>query len=139
MNRIRVVLLCGMSVAVLLLASCERSAYKDGVYSGRSSADDLGAYGEVTITVSGGEITDCLFLTWQKDGSIKDEQYGKVNGAIANVDYYHKAQLAVQAMEQYARELAEKQRLDQVDVVSGATNAYNQFTEAASEALAAAK
>jgi major membrane immunogen (membrane-anchored lipoprotein) len=124
---------------VLLAAACGKSAYKDGVYSGISSPDDTGAYGEVSLTVAGGKITVCRFLTWQKDGSVKDENYGKVNGEISNADFYNKAQLAVRAMDQYARELIEKQALNKIDAVSGATIAYNQFTEAVVNALEAAE
>jgi major membrane immunogen (membrane-anchored lipoprotein) len=125
--------------ALLLAASCAKTVYKDGEYTGRSSPDDTGAYGEVSLSVSGGRITGCRFVTWQKDGSIKDENYGKVNGEISNVDFYNKAQLAVRAMEQYARAFVEKQRVDKIDAVSGATIAYNQFAEAVDKALEAAK
>jgi major membrane immunogen (membrane-anchored lipoprotein) len=126
-------------VCLLAVISCAKTGYKDGVYSAVSSPDDTGAYGEVSLTVSEGKITWCRFVTWQKDGSVKDENYGKVNGEISNTDYYNKAQLAVGAMEQYAHELVEKQEINKIDAVSGATIAYDQFTEAVIEALGAAK
>jgi major membrane immunogen (membrane-anchored lipoprotein) len=122
----------------LLLAGC-KAVYKDGVYTGVSGADDTGAYGEVSITIAGAKITDCRFITWQKDGRIKDEDYGKVNGEISNQDYYVKAQLAVAAMDDYVRQYREKGELNKIDAVSGATIAYNQFIEAAEKALAQAK
>jgi major membrane immunogen (membrane-anchored lipoprotein) len=125
---------------MLLPASCARTAaYRDGVYAGRSGADDTGAYGEVSITIAEGRIAECRFVTWQKDGSVKDENYGKVNGEISNPDYYNKAQLAVRAMDRYARDLTEKQNLKDIDAVSGATIAYDQFIEAVENALGAAK
>ncbi|MDR3338044.1 MAG: FMN-binding protein [Treponema sp.] len=139
MNRNSVFCLRAVCLAALLSVSCGKSAYQDGTYTGVSSPDDTGAYGEVTITVSGGKISRCDFLTWQKNGGVKDENYGKVNGEISNADYYAKAQLAVRAMDQYARDLVEKQALNKIDAVSGATIAYNQFTEAVSEALGKAK
>ncbi|MDR1616808.1 MAG: FMN-binding protein [Syntrophomonadaceae bacterium] len=111
------------------------SAYKDGIYTGKSSEDDKGAYGEVTITIAGGKVTDCSFVTWKQDGIIKDENYGKVNGEITNREYYEKAQLSVDAMEQYARRFAESGYLSEVDAVSGATISYDQFLEAAQDAL----
>jgi major membrane immunogen (membrane-anchored lipoprotein) len=135
MNRNSVFCLCAVCLAVLLAVSCGKSAYQDGTHTGISSPDDTGAYGEVTITVSGGNITRCRFVTWQKNGGIKDEDYGKVNGEISNADYYAKAQLAVRAMDQYAHDLVEKQALNKIDAVSGATIAYNQFTEAVVDAL----
>jgi major membrane immunogen (membrane-anchored lipoprotein) len=111
------------------------ATYKDGVYTGKSVEDDKGAYGEATITVEGGEIAGCEYVTWQKDGTVKDENYGKVNGEISNQEYYDKAQLAVDAMKQYAEQFAETKELGAVDTVSGATNSYNQFTEAVDDAL----
>ncbi|MDR1291932.1 MAG: FMN-binding protein [Clostridiales Family XIII bacterium] len=117
------------------VADVSAGDYPDGVYTGKSSEDENGAYGEVTITIEDGKVTDCAYVTWQKDGSIKDEDYGKVNGEISNQDYYDKAQLAVEAMSQYASQFAETGDLAKVDAVSGATNSYNQFSEAVADAL----
>ena len=128
-----------MTVALTLaLAGCAAAKLNDGVFAGKSSADDRGAWGEVTITVSGGRVTGCVFITRQKDGTVKAEDYGKVNGEISNADYYEKAQLAVRAMQQYAKQYAESGKLAAVDAIAGATIAYDQFVEAAGEALALA-
>ncbi|MDR0759740.1 MAG: FMN-binding protein, partial [Treponema sp.] len=119
------------SFAVLLAAAgCGSRGYADGVYSGKSGADDTGAWGEVTLTIAGERVADCQFITRQKDGTLKDENYGKVNGEISNQDYYDKAQLAVRAMEQYAEAFRETGDLRKVEAVSGATIAFDQFTEA---------
>jgi major membrane immunogen (membrane-anchored lipoprotein) len=120
---------------ILLLSGCGKTVLYDGVYSGRSEADDTGAYGEVRITIAEGKIMDCVFVTWQKDGTRKDAEYGKVNGEISNQDFYDKAQLAVRAMESYAQEYVKRQDLKALDAVSGATIAYNQFLEAVEIAL----
>jgi major membrane immunogen (membrane-anchored lipoprotein) len=122
-----------------LLAACGGSNLKDGVFAGSSSADDTGAWGEISITIERGKVADCVFITRQKDGTVKAENYGKINGEIANADFYEKAQLAVRAMKRYAEQYAESGRLDAVEAVSGATIAYNQFMEAAEQALASAK
>jgi major membrane immunogen (membrane-anchored lipoprotein) len=126
---------------LMVLAGCNEgnSAYKDGIYTGKSSKDERGAFGEAMITIDDNEITDCQYITWQKDGTVKDENYGKVNGEISNQDYYRKAQLAVNAMKQYAEKLVEVQKLEDVDAVSGATIAYDQFSEAVENALNQAK
>ncbi|MDR2089627.1 MAG: FMN-binding protein [Clostridiales Family XIII bacterium] len=108
---------------------------EDGVYTGVSGEDDDGAYGEVRITVEDGAITDCTFVTWQKDGSVKDGEYGKVNGEISNREFYDKAQLAVRAMSQYADALVEFGSPEKVDAISGATIAHGQFLEAVADAL----
>jgi major membrane immunogen (membrane-anchored lipoprotein) len=126
-------------VAALSLCACGGADTKppaeDGVYTGVSGEDDDGAYGEVTVTVEDGAITACTFVTWQKDGSVKDEEYGKVNGEISNQDFYDKAQLAVRAMQQYADTLVEVQSPEKVDAVTGATIAHGQFLEAVADAL----
>ncbi|MDR2629713.1 MAG: FMN-binding protein [Spirochaetaceae bacterium] len=133
-------LYCGVLFTVIALFSgCGKQGYKDGLYSGRSGEDDTGAWGEVTITITGGRTTDCRFITRQKDGTVKDENYGKVNGEISNRDFYDKAQLAVRAMAQYARQYQETGDLKKIDAVSGATIAYNQFLEAVENALEQAK
>jgi major membrane immunogen (membrane-anchored lipoprotein) len=104
--------------------------YTAGSYTAVSSEDDKGAYAEVTIVFADNKIVSCEFITRQKDGTIKDENYGKVNGEISNPDYYSKAQLAVEAMGKYAEKLTETQNLDEIEVISGATIAYDQFDEA---------
>lgn len=132
-----------LALALLLLPGCKDDsralAYRDGSYTGKSGEDDNGAYGEATITIEGGKIADCDYVTWQKDGTIKDENYGKVNGEISNQTYYKKAQLAVKAMKHSAEKLVEVQKLKEVDSISGATISYNQFKEAVDDALDKAK
>jgi major membrane immunogen (membrane-anchored lipoprotein) len=123
----------------LMLAGCGSGGYKDGIYTGRSGEDDTGAWGEVKITVNAGKVAGCEFVTWQKDGTVKDENYGKVNGEISNRDFYDKAQLAVEAMKKYAADYQRIGNLKNVEAVSGATIAYNQFLEAAENALEKAK
>jgi major membrane immunogen (membrane-anchored lipoprotein) len=130
---------CLLAVVLLVLAilmtGCGRRSYADGTYTGKSGPDEDGAFGEVSITIAEGKVTNCVFVTRQKDGSIKDENYGKISGEISNQSYYEKAQLAVEAMKKYATDLGRSGSLDGVEAVSGATIAYNQFTEAVEEAL----
>jgi major membrane immunogen (membrane-anchored lipoprotein) len=126
--------------AAMFLAGCKDSSpvkktYKDGVYTAVSGEDERGAYGEVTITVESGKITNCKFVTWQQDGTVKGEDYGKINGEISNREYYDKAQLAVKAMDKYASDLVKEQTPDKVDAVSGATVSHDQFVEASRAAL----
>ncbi|MDR2660327.1 MAG: FMN-binding protein [Spirochaetaceae bacterium] len=131
---------CLVLVVSFLFAGCGgNKVLKDGVYTGLSGADDRGAWGEVVITVEGGRVAGCEFVTLQKDGSAKDGDYGKINGVISNQDFYNKAQFAVNAASQYARTFEETGDLKSVDAVSGATIAYNQFTEAVEAALEKAR
>ena len=122
-----------------ILANCKGSSYQDGVYEGSSGVDDKGAWGEISVTVREGKVAACTFITRQKDGTVKGEDYGKINGEISNPDFYAKAQLAVRAMEGYAKQFAQTGSLDQVDAVGGATIAYDQFMEAAEKALEKAR
>ncbi|MDR2601528.1 MAG: FMN-binding protein [Spirochaetaceae bacterium] len=120
-------------------ASCKKASYKDGIYHGKSSADDSGAWGEVTVTISNGRVSACDFVCLQKDGTVKGEDYGKVNGEISNRVFYEKAQLAVLAMKQYADSYVRLGEAEKVEAVSGATVAYNQFLESVEAALSQAK
>ncbi|MDR3349088.1 MAG: FMN-binding protein [Acidaminococcales bacterium] len=130
--------------ALAFAAGCGSGAgagYKDGVYRAVSSKDQRGAYGEITITVKGGEISDSKYVTYLKEGEgkIKDQDYGKVNGAISNRDFYNKAQFAVKAMQLYNDKLKQNKTPKGIDALSGATESYRQFMEAADKALKAAQ
>lgn len=122
----------------IFLTACQTQdvSLKDGTFEGVSSKDDEGAYGKVKIIINNEKIEEVEFQTIQKDGSIKDSEYGKRNGTIVDQNFYNKAQLAVNAMKNYGQELEEKQSLDEVEVISGATISYNQFKEAVEAALA---
>ena len=136
-------------LAALLLSGCGSARYADGTYTAQSSVyegleDEEGdeggdGYGVVTITVKDNVVVDCTFTTYMTDGTVKDEEYGKQNGEIANQDYYNKAQRAVRASENYAQQLAAKGKLDEVDAISGATISYGEFQEAVELALDQAK
>ena len=135
-------------LGALLLCGCSAS-YADGTYTAQSSVyeglededgDEGGdGYGVVTITVKDNIITDCEFTTYMTDGTVKDEEYGKKDGEIANQDYYNKAQRAVKASQNYAEQLAAKGDLKEVDAISGATISYDEFKEAVRLALKQAK
>ena len=136
-----IALFCVLSLALLALSGCGGAAsYADGTYEGKSEmyedneGGDGDGYGEVSLTISGGVITDCSFSTFQLNGDPKDEEYGKEGGVIANQDYYNKAQRAVQACDQYAQELVEAGELKGVDAISGATINYNQLKDALRQA-----
>ncbi len=111
------------------------SAYQDGTYTAKSSPDDRGAVGEMTLTVQQGKIARADYKGIQQDGKVKDAEYGKTNGKIENEEFYSKAQKAVKGAATYAPKLVETQDLAKVDAVSGATVSYKQFIEAGHKAL----
>lgn len=108
---------------------------KDGTYTGKSSEDDFGGYMEVTITVADGKITDTEVKNLQKDGSEKGEDYGKEAGE----EGHKTAQMTLEASQTYGQELTEKGSVEEVEAVTGATQSYNQFVEAANDAINQAK
>ena len=137
-------LMIAVSVLALTagLTACGSKSYKDGTYKAKSAeyhsddgTEEGNGYGEVELTISGGKITDCTFKTYELDGTLKDEDYGKEDGEIKNKDFYQKAQRARSACDNYAQQLVSKGNIDDVDAVSGATVNYNEFKEAVGEAL----
>jgi major membrane immunogen (membrane-anchored lipoprotein) len=131
-----------LAMSAALLMGCGGKSYVDGTYTGQSSVyvsdedDDNGnGYGVVTITIKDGQITGCVYETYEPDGTLKDSNYGMQDGEVANRDYYNKAQKAVAACEKYAASLVETNDVDEVDAVSGATINYNNFKEAVRDAL----
>lgn len=113
----------------------EAVALKDGTYTGKSSEDDYGGHIEVTITVADGKISETVVKNLQKDGSEKGEDYGKEAGE----EGYKTAQMTLEASQTYGKELTEKGSVEKVEAVSGATQSYNQFVEAAKDAINQAK
>jgi major membrane immunogen (membrane-anchored lipoprotein) len=143
----------GAVVLSMALAGCgggssKAVSYNDGTYEGKSevhesldeSGEDTGnGYGVVSITIKDGVITDCKFDTYEPDGTYKDDQYGMKEGAVANRDYYNKAQKANAAREEYASMLVANGSLDGIDAISGATINFEEFTEAVENALSQAE
>ena len=148
MKKIASILVATSLVTAFMLTGCGNSnvTYKDGTYEGKSSvyesedgSDDGNGYGVVTIIIENGQITECTFQTYEVDGTLKGEDYGKEDGRIANKDYYNKAQKANAARAEYANMLVANGQLNGIDAISGATINYNEFVEAVENALEEAK
>ena len=89
----------------------------DGVYTADSSRDEKLGIGQVTLTVENHKIVDAKFVGYDLFGNVKDEDYGSLTGKDS-ADY-KKAQIAVKANDEYARQLVETQSLDEIDAISG--------------------
>ncbi|MBQ8707036.1 MAG: FMN-binding protein [Succinivibrionaceae bacterium] len=137
MRRVKSIAKLAMGLALALsLAGCQKPEYHDGVYSARSFADDRGGYGVITVTLKGGRFAECSYVSYTRDGKIKDRDYGRLHhGKQANAEFYGKAQKAVEGMNQYAGQLLNTQDPDKVDAVTGATRSYEQFQDALEKAL----
>ena len=135
--------ICAALILTAVCAGCGSASrtYKDGTYTGKSgvySGDEEGngnGYGEVTITIKNNVITACEFKTYEENGTLKDDDYGKIDGEIKNRDYYNKAQKAIKGSEAYANAIIGKINPEEVDSISGATFSYDQFTDAVFDAL----
>ena len=149
MKKFIALLLSVMLIGALFSACGESKAYQDGTYTGQSQVyegDEEGngdGYGVVTLTIKDGNITACEFKTYEPDGTLKGDDYGKIDGEIKNEDYYHKAQQAIKGSAKYAEMLVKSGSPtsfeDDIDAISGATYSYNQFSDAVYDALSKAE
>jgi major membrane immunogen (membrane-anchored lipoprotein) len=142
MKKRMIACICVSAAVLSILSGCGNKNYADGTYTGQSSVyeseEDEGngnGYGVVTLTIHDNTITACTFLTYEPDGTLKDENYGLQDGTVANRDYYNKAQKAIAACEVYAENLVQTNDVKKVDAISGATINYNNFKEAVKDAL----
>lgn len=125
----------------LILTGCG-SGYTDGTYEAKSSLYEGdtsqnipgGDYGIVKLRIEDGKIAECTYEMYDPNSVLKGNEYGKDAGD----EVYQIAQRSVQAGKKYADQLVEKQSLDEVDAISGATTAHTQFVEAAEKALSQA-
>lgn len=141
-HRAAAVLLTGLALAGCsepVATDVADGGFADGSYTGLSAPDDTGAFGEISITIAGSDITAAEFLLKEADGALKDADYGKTNGEIINEEVYARAQAGIAAAPVYAARLVETDDLAEVDLVTGASLSHAQFVEAVTDALAQAR
>lgn len=128
----------------LLLSGCQgkttentdTGTWKDGSYHGVSSNDDWGGRVEADITIENGMIVAAELHNIDKDNNEKGEDYGKDTG---NPGLIKIAQDAIKNAQDYPKQLVSTNDIEQVEVISGATNSYDLFKEAVNNALSQAK
>lgn len=130
---------------IFMLSSCGKDFdpqnFIPGEYEAKSSVynDDKGSvgigYGVVKLKIKNHKIVDCEYKSYLPDGSLKDTDYGKVNGDASNTGYYNKAQKALASQQIYSKQLLDVQDINKVDAITGATIIHDQFTEAVENAL----
>ena len=127
-----ILIVIAAAVGAFYFVKCRNVPYKDGVYE----ASHVGNFGEtkVKLTLKDNKIIACDLTMFDKQGKVKDENYGSDLSAENRL----KAQKAVQSAERYAALLVAKGSVEDVDAISGATISYNEFTEAVKNALAKA-
>lgn len=143
----KIICVLSLSLFFSLLTACTKKGddsisekhekiYIDGIYSARSSIkDDWGGFAEVKITIQDGKITECKFYAYDKNKTLKDENYGKADGVIKNEEVYKTAQKSIELSGQYEKQLIDTQELNKVETVSGATFSYTLFKNAVEIAL----
>ena len=117
------------------VAADASGALKDGTYTAEGDAfDDHGWKPIITIEVKDGKIAAVDYNEINEEGTLKetDEAYNKNMKAKVNIG-------PAEAFPQLEQALIEKQDVDAVDVVTGATHGSESFKEMAKKALEAAK
>ena len=115
--------------------SVDLTGAKDGTFAADSAKHDQLGYSHVELTIENGAITKVVHTGFDKDGKQKDESYG----ADKPEGVRKKAQNAYKAIGSYASQLESKKDLAKVDAIAGATVSYDQFKEAVTKAVEAAK
>ena len=123
----------------LLFSSCvvkNASKYKDGEFVGISKSIYLqeNFYGVTKIAISAGKINKVDFSIIDMDNKVFfDEKYEKRYKDIP--EYVEQCRNECKAMNIYPNILLEKQKIDSLDAITGATWAYNMFESSLRDAL----
>lgn len=132
--------LCAAAAILTVSACAQSSLYKDGVYEGKSRASYTSEpyWGTATVTIEKGKIkaVDFKIIDTAKN-EIFDEKYER--HYAGNQQYIDQCRNEVKALQVYPRQFLEKQGVEEVDAISGATWSYNIFTSAVKTALDKAK
>jgi|LSQX01.3.fsa_nt_gb major membrane immunogen (membrane-anchored lipoprotein) len=109
----------------------DETELSDGVFEAEEEDfDDHGWKGIVSVTVENGEITEVDFDEVNEDGDLKSE----------DTDYSEKMKeqkgvTPAEAYEEFESSLIEKQSIEQLDGVSGATASFDKFKGLVDKAL----
>lgn len=121
----------------LFIINCKnKSDYKDGIYYGKSKSiyTDENFWGSVKLIVKDGEIVDVDFCVID---STSHEIFGPnyENHYIGNDLYIQQCKDNWQGILRYPEKLVQKQNIEDVDIISGATWSYNMLKHSTIEAL----
>ncbi len=135
MNKRITFLLVSTILTTGMLVGCGSKGMKNGTYTAEDkNFDDHGWKASVTITVSGGKVSDTKFDYVAEDGTTKrgNVAYGEKMSQTAGItpDEY---------LPQYEQALVTTQDPSKVEVVTGATTSQKDFKALAKAAMDAAK
>jgi major membrane immunogen (membrane-anchored lipoprotein) len=110
--------------------------YQDGKYEGISRATYKYEpfWGIVHFTIKNGEFTDINFVI--RDSSLHETLDGKYEKHFeGNPEYVQQSRNDWKGVQSYPKKLSEKQDINKIDAISGATWSYNIFRASVKEAL----
>ena len=131
-----ILIVIAAAAGAFYFVKCRNVSYKDGVYE----ASHVGNFGEtkVKLTLKDNKIIACDLTMFDKQGRVKDENYGK--------DHGEKGRLLGQVIARAAKEYPEMlikagsvEEFNKLDAISGATVTFKEFALTAQEALDKAK
>jgi major membrane immunogen (membrane-anchored lipoprotein) len=114
--------------------------YKDGTYYGQSRAMYIYEpfWGNVHLTLKNGLITDIRFVI--RDSNLHETFDGNYEKHFeGNAVYIQQSRNDWKGVQSYPKKYSEKQDINNVDAVSGATWSYNIFKASVNDALKNAK
>jgi major membrane immunogen (membrane-anchored lipoprotein) len=114
--------------------------YKDGTYFGQSRAKYIYEpfWGKVHLTLKNGMITACRFAI--RDSNLHETFDGNYEKHFAGNDVYiQQSRNDWKGVQGYSAKMADKQDINKIDAISGATWSYNIFKASVNEALKNAK
>jgi major membrane immunogen (membrane-anchored lipoprotein) len=110
--------------------------YKDGTYEGKSRAKYIYEpyWGDVHLTLKNGLLTDIKFVI--RDSNLHETFDGKYEKHFeGNPEYIQQSRNDWKGVQAYPKKLSEKQDINKLDAISGATWSYNIFRSSVNEAL----
>ena len=118
--------LSGLMLLSLCACAGNESSSTEGpvTKTARTQKDAYGNESEIKVTMENDKITA---VEWNEytNGEKKDSNYGKDQGE----EKYKQAQDALAGSATYPTQLMEKQDINKVEAVTGATQSYNTFVE----------
>jgi len=106
--------------------------YKDGTFEGRSRSKYI--YEPYWGSLKNGQLTDIIFVIRDSNAHEKfDQNYEK--HFIGNPEYIQQSRNDWKGAQTYPQKLSEKQDINKVDAISGATWSYNIFKASVNDAL----
>lgn len=134
------IVILAVSVIFYCLSNLEANpvdsvSYRNGVFEGssRSIYTEENFWGKVKITIEKGKFTKVEFQIIKDENDIFNEFYE--NNYIGNSQYMQQCRLNWKGVQTYPQLLLDKQNIDQIDAITGATWSFNLFKDSTKAAL----